>query len=111
MSKFEKIDKGLKIYYKRLGRNDYKNNEDVGKFLEYCNENGLEEVDIDDELNGDPLDCIYLEFDEDFPFEQEYDEDTQKQKIFEIIKQCYEHGEPDLFDSQLNIIQKQFNDM
>ena len=49
MSTFEKIDKALNLYYRALGHYDYyddnddQGNDNQGKFLEFCEENGLDE--------------------------------------------------------------------
>eukprot|EP01084_Bolivina_argentea_P120585 213765_1 len=91
-SAFNKIDNALKIYYNSVGRKNYMNSEGVGKFLAYCIENGLEEEDINDEFNGDPSDCIYVSFDEHFPLNE--NEPDDQEKIFKIIKYCYENGIP-----------------
>eukprot|EP01084_Bolivina_argentea_P175120 303308_1 len=112
MDGFQKIDRGLKIYYEQLGRHDYENDDKIGMFLAYCNDNGLDLEDIEDELSvEDPADCMYVEFDIDnFPFETTIETDEQKPKIiFEIIKQCYYNGQPTIKPQQLNILQNEIS--
>eukprot|EP01084_Bolivina_argentea_P070046 127419_1 len=118
MSAFHKIDKGLKTYYEYLRRNDYENEEGVGKFLLFCDDNECDPDDINDELNGDAADCIYIDFDETFPFpnNMKLEEDgAKKNEIFTIIKQCYNYGIPDIMKKNqsnniLNEWELQLND-
>eukprot|EP01084_Bolivina_argentea_P120584 213764_1 len=112
MNEFKKIDNALKIYYDSFGRNDYANSEGIGKFLEYCIENGLEEEDINEEFNGDPSECAYIIFDEDFPL-NDTESDDEEIQIFKIIKYCHENGIPPAIkkntDSILNKLQLQLS--
>ena len=57
-------------------------------------------------MDGDPIDCIYLEFDENFPFENKIDDvDERQNKIFEIIKKCAIYGTwPPPISSEINNI-------
>eukprot|EP01084_Bolivina_argentea_P051827 95304_1 len=95
VTQFKQIDAGLKLYYESLGINNYANSHGIGKFLEYCIQNECDEDDIKDELNmDDPGDCIYIEFDKNFPFKKgikfKHDADRKKQ-ILMIIKYCYDN--------------------
>eukprot|EP01084_Bolivina_argentea_P264916 448907_1 len=84
-----KMDDALRRYYKWMGK-EYEN-----QFSEYCEENGFELEDIDDELTNDAADCIYCDFDEDFPFDKTIKpttEDEKLEEIFRIIKDCYEYN-------------------
>lgn len=63
------MDKGLEEYYKSIEVN-YFNDEGVGKFWEFCDENGFDDEDLEEELENDPEDCMILEFDENFPLEK-----------------------------------------
>eukprot|EP01084_Bolivina_argentea_P290016 498109_1 len=87
---FQKMDKALEAYYKSVGKSDY-----GGKFLAYCIENGFEEDDIDEEFNNEPSECLYVEFDEEFPLKPAInDANARVSEIFRIIKYCYDHGKP-----------------
>eukprot|EP01084_Bolivina_argentea_P290950 499948_1 len=92
---FKKLDDALKLYYENVGRTDYVNNDGIGKFLQFATDNGLEEDDIDDELGEfvDAADCIYIDFDDDFPFESNFDdENKRKEAMFKILQNCYKFG-------------------
>eukprot|EP01084_Bolivina_argentea_P204466 349182_1 len=101
-STFQKIDDALKRYYESLDKTNYFDVEDgdgeTGKFIAFCEDNGLEEDDLEDELVGEAKDCMYLEFDEEFPFQfpdkMKDKSDTEKQaEIFKILKHCFKFGE------------------
>eukprot|EP01084_Bolivina_argentea_P182456 314961_1 len=109
MDKFKKIDEGLKIYYTSVGINDYTNADNIGKFLQYCIDNELDEDDIDDNLAGDPSDSIFIDFDDNFPYKENLkfdddkhddenkhdDEETKLNKqILRIIKCIVDNGMP-----------------
>ena len=50
---------------------------------------GLEDDSIQDELNEDAEDCLLVDFDDDFPFEQPPPpEDEKKQFILDTICKC-----------------------
>eukprot|EP01084_Bolivina_argentea_P264917 448913_1 len=93
---FDKLNKALGNYYKSQGDNTYYSEPTPeGKFIAYCEENGFELEDIDDELTNDAADCIYCDFDEDFPFDKTIKpttEDEKLEEIFRIIKDCYEYN-------------------
>eukprot|EP01084_Bolivina_argentea_P112786 201125_1 len=106
LTEFKKIDAGLNIYYQSFGRNDYVNSDGVGKFLQFCIENELEEDDIDDELNpADPSESIYIEFDDNFPIRDEIKDETEKQtEILKVIKHCYgSNGTSNILMNQLEM--------
>ena len=93
---FQKIDKALNLYYRALGHYDYYNDDGVGKFIEFCEENGLEAEEIEQELDA-PDTCMYVEFDDDFPFvdkEKNLDEEKKNRAIFDVLKSCYQTGLP-----------------
>ena len=50
---FAKIDAGLNLYYRALGHYNFKNDDDEGKFVEFCEENGLDDEEVEDELDQD----------------------------------------------------------
>eukprot|EP01083_Nonionella_stella_P129184 391804_1 len=58
------------------------------QFMTYCEENGMEdEDDMRDEMENSPEDCMLIEFDEDFPFENE----DRAEFIHKLIKMCMEN--------------------
>eukprot|EP01083_Nonionella_stella_P060185 157301_1 len=87
------IDEGLSRYYASLGRNDYFNDEGIGKFTEFCELHGFEDDGVEDELE-EMEGCLYLGFDNDFPYNDEYQQkdDHEKQAfMFEIFKKLHEN--------------------
>lgn len=99
-SLFEKIDKALGGYYKSFGKNNYSNEDGIGKFLEFCEVNDFQEEDIDEELGHDAAaeDCLYLESVMDsFPFKNEMKNENEKQNfIFNKLKQFYNESKMSL---------------
>eukprot|EP01083_Nonionella_stella_P058587 153410_1 len=92
---FLKIDKALGEYYAAVGSSDYYDADKQGKFFRFCQENGFEEDDIDEEFANSPDDCMYPDFDEEFPLNPPITDDTARQaEIFRIIKYCYDNGKP-----------------
>eukprot|EP01083_Nonionella_stella_P076011 206914_1 len=87
-SPLKRIDQSLARYYEYFGRNDYLNDEGFGTFLEYCHVNDLQDFDaVEDELE-DVDSCVYLDFDEQFPFTEEYKQKDDHQKqifIFNLL--------------------------
>eukprot|EP01084_Bolivina_argentea_P135574 238875_1 len=96
LNPLERINKTLGEYYQSQGVTTfYDDDTPDGKFLAYCVENGFEAEDIDDELANDAADCIYCDFDENFPIDssvQILDEQQKLEEIFKVIKYCYEYG-------------------
>eukprot|EP01083_Nonionella_stella_P019001 52844_1 len=94
---FLKIDKALGDYYAALGRSNYYDANKKGKFVNFCVENGFEEDDIDEEFQNNPSDCMYVEFDEEFPLQPAIDDpDARQCEIVRIIKYCFDHGKAPL---------------
>eukprot|EP01084_Bolivina_argentea_P307182 530906_1 len=97
MNQFKIIDTALQIYYESTGDKNYTNTDGIGKFLEFCIENGLEEDDINDELSSDidPSECVYVGFDDNFPLhENDNKTDDKETQIYNIIKYCYINRKP-----------------
>ena len=91
----KQIDLGLSRYYNRHQVEYYKDKEDdqSGKFTNWCNDNGYDTDGIRDELENEPSECVLIEFDqEDFPFTK-VDQDERNKEIFVIIKYCFESSE------------------
>eukprot|EP01084_Bolivina_argentea_P019764 36766_1 len=105
MNLFEQIDTALGDYYKSFQRMDYFNVKGEGKFLLYCRErklNDMEELDkyFGSETDIEPIECKYLDFDDQFPLneyaplpdEEEYDKEVMnKIEIYNVIEYCYHH--------------------
>eukprot|EP01084_Bolivina_argentea_P007982 14937_1 len=90
-SVFERIDAALNRYYISLEKSDYMNTDGIGKFLAFCRQEEFDVNEIDEELD-DIEDCMYLDFDDSFPFLPEYrnkDDFNKRQFIFDLIKKCY----------------------
>eukprot|EP01084_Bolivina_argentea_P046573 85773_1 len=112
---FKRIDHGLRLYYEMMGRTDYKNDNGIGKFMEYVEENDLQEDEIDEEFNGEAENCTYTDFDDNFPFKKETKDNNKDEKddnkdnmktesdniqdpgkkIFDILKYCYKYAFPE----------------
>ena len=62
----DKIDNALNIYYKSTllltcaKRNEYMNNDGIGKFAKFCMENGFMDEDVLSEIEIHPPDCMYF---------------------------------------------------
>merc|ERR1712154_353365 len=65
LSVFERIDAGLAAHYESCGREDYVDEEGLGKFSEFCEINGFEDKDVDAQLGEEatPDDCLMLDVD------------------------------------------------
>ena len=96
------IDDGLALYYEDMGRDDYKNEDGIGKFKNYCIEGGFDEDDqIQYELEQpDPEDCGFTELDvsddeetNNFPFSQPIEDPiAQKKEIQRILNDIAKYG-------------------
>eukprot|EP01084_Bolivina_argentea_P200915 343485_1 len=100
---FEAINHCLGEYYSSMGDDTYYDDDNkLGKFLFYCTENGLEETDLQEELEeNDAEDCMYLEFVQDafgqnrFPFHKDIeDEQQQMEEMHSILQYIYRNNEP-----------------
>eukprot|EP01084_Bolivina_argentea_P011002 20551_1 len=77
------ICEALSRYYKSLGKPYDK------LFSTYCEDNGLDEETIEEELKQQPEDCLLVDFDDDFPFEKEPKD--RARAIFDMIIKCNNH--------------------
>ena len=89
---FKQMEDTLEEYYKYFGK-QYKNNDGKGKFELFLEENGYElneVMNIEDEWNSSD-NCMFIEFDEEFPFKNSIVDDDKKEKaIFNILKQIHD---------------------
>eukprot|EP01083_Nonionella_stella_P008156 23541_1 len=108
LNAFENLNKTLGEYYQSQGDKTYYNNDDSpeGKFLAYCEENGFELDDIDEEFENEPGDCIYCDFDEAFPLDDSIEvrnEEERLSEVFKVIKYCYLNGKAPKYMNALKI--------
>eukprot|EP01083_Nonionella_stella_P304272 1056603_1 len=95
MTSFQKIDTALGQYYREFGAVDYFDNDGFGKFWRYCNDEGFDHNEIDEELATDnESDCGYLDFDPDFPFRNALNQSGKRTQMFRILQHCHRHGSP-----------------
>eukprot|EP01084_Bolivina_argentea_P079667 144459_1 len=81
----EKIDRGLEKYYNDFGRNDYKNEENIGKFMKEAE--GFEDEDIKENLDATNVDdCLLIDFDDNFPG------GASREEILRILKYISVNG-------------------
>ena len=106
------IDKALREYYKALGKEEQYIQDDGRGLMEYfCDENGVDEEGLKDEMNVDPADCMLLDFDNDFPTKEQIDNDEQRQEyVFKILKQCYDNPDKSWDDLTVSDGLPAFND-
>eukprot|EP01083_Nonionella_stella_P147863 467139_1 len=88
-----RMDQALQKYYESVNAVYEINDDDIGLFEAYCNDNDIHDDDLTTELEEDPADCILVEFDERFPLSPpQSDEAIRAQQIFTILKACHEDG-------------------
>ena len=99
------IDTALGEYYKNMGANGYFDQNGKGKFMKYCLRKQISNKQVSDAFESEPMECIFLDFDENFPFkvvntindDEEVDdlmkENLRKMEIFTLLKYCYDNGE------------------
>eukprot|EP01084_Bolivina_argentea_P236583 397759_1 len=81
-----KIDKELENYYKLLGRDNYIDDDGIGKFIAFTQDNGFESDDIREELEvEDPEDSMLIDFDDNFPFIESFKPKDQKETAKAMI--------------------------
>ena len=79
----KQVDKGLERYYGHKNT-DYLDDEGVGKFAQWCEENGYDTDTIAEEFNYPPEDTSIVEYDDNFPSNKIGQEKIQH--IFNIFK-------------------------
>eukprot|EP01084_Bolivina_argentea_P251387 421613_1 len=97
----ERIDKGLQEYYENCGRNDYMDDEKIGKFKQFAEDNGLDDNAIAEDVQQTQVeDCMVTEFDYNetddknmFPLKKQFlDENDKMEEIFRILKHIAING-------------------
>eukprot|EP01084_Bolivina_argentea_P314185 544180_1 len=103
MSKVQQIDKALGRYYQTLGADSYFNEDGIGIFQAWCDDNGFDDDAVNDEFNENPSECSIIDFDENFPLQNDTTDETKRaQQIIKIIQQCY--NDPNAFTNKLTKI-------
>ena len=94
----DQMDKCLSRYYKQLNRKDYFNEQGIGKFKEYCDVNSFE--DIPDEMEVQLDENMLIDFDDEFPFQNNIEPENKQEAIYEILNKCM--NDPDAFTEDLS---------
>eukprot|EP01084_Bolivina_argentea_P214191 363677_1 len=81
------IDEGIAMYYQHVGSSDYFDIDGIGKFQRFCDDNGYDSDNIDEELDN-AQDSMLVEFDDNFPLHTTMEDDERNEFIFNIIIQC-----------------------
>ena len=96
-NRFKKIDNALDKYYKSFKVYDYKNENGIGKFLQFCELNNFKPHELGAKLIGPSItykNCIYVGWDNNFPFDPtvNINADDRKHVMHEVIKFCHIKG-------------------
>ena len=81
MTTIEQINTALSRYYKSL------NQPYDDEFLNYCDENGVDDELLDDEIMGGEDESMLVQFDNNFPFDK-IPSDRNK-FIASVLQKCY----------------------
>eukprot|EP01084_Bolivina_argentea_P312447 540926_1 len=96
MTLVEQICHGLGNYYKSLNRKYDR------LFSVYCDDNGLDDDAVIEELEQDPEDCVLVDFDEAFPFKKPTQD--KQQFIFDLIRLLKINPETKFYGDDIPII-------
>ena len=108
-NRFAKIDNALDKYYKSFKIYDYKDENGIGKFLQFCLSNNLKPDELESKLVGPFVtykNCIYVGWDSNFPFDPfvTISAEDRKQVMYQVIKHYYKHkGYPSEFLNRTNM--------
>eukprot|EP01083_Nonionella_stella_P089742 250502_1 len=97
---FQQIEHALAQYYADCGRNDYFDENGMGKFMRFVKQHEFDENAIDLELGEDvpSHECLFIEMDPMFPLILSQDNgmsnESRHNEILKILKHCYKHGAP-----------------
>eukprot|EP01083_Nonionella_stella_P276228 938448_1 len=93
---FKRIDDALAQHYANYGRNDYLDENGIGKFMRFVTTHAFDEDELGDEIDSD--ECLFVEMDPTFPLQSlagdQITEQLRNEEIVKILKHCYEHGVP-----------------
>eukprot|EP01084_Bolivina_argentea_P106736 190938_1 len=88
-----KIDCLLAQYYISMGRNDYFDNDGIGKFKLFCDQNEefniIEELNYDSDESDDWVLFEFIDIDDQFPIPRDTTTDREEQ-IKKILKHFYD---------------------
>ena len=87
---FERIDDALESYYQSMDRADYNH-----KFLNHCKTNDFDPSKIETNLFGQTIswdNCVYLGWEDNFPFYTKLTVTDMKKKMYEMVKYCHKMG-------------------
>ena len=88
LNMIDQVDRALARYYFKQDRNDYFDENGVGIFKLFCEENGFDADVIEEELDNDPSECMLIDVDEEFPFPKPpMDRDKA---IYDVLKRCFQ---------------------
>ena len=87
MDAAHKLDSALGVYYAQRGRHDYFDEYGRGKFLAFFEDNEFDNDHLEEAMCGDPDDCLFTDFDDDFPMQH-----GAASSIFDILSHCHRHG-------------------
>ena len=73
----------LNLYYKEIGRRDYKNEHGKGKFMQFMKESKMDQHGFEEVLRDQGADADYIQRFDSRLFEHKRD---RKQRIFDIVK-------------------------
>eukprot|EP01084_Bolivina_argentea_P251319 421471_1 len=83
----DKIDYGMSEYYKTFQLN-YTNADGKGKFQEFIEVNGFDDIDVSEELAANPQDCTLVDFDEQFPLNPKIEDNAKRFEEIVRILNC-----------------------
>eukprot|EP01083_Nonionella_stella_P077139 210451_1 len=94
---FKRIDDALAQHYAKCNRNDYFDENGIGKFIRFVKKHAFDEDAIDLELGDDPNDCLFIEMDVMFPLSMstppnEITRYHSDMEILKILQHCFTHG-------------------
>ena len=98
-----KLDDVLGKFYENHGRNDYYNDLNKGKLMQFVENNKLNDDILQQQLgeNSDYIGCLLTNIDDNFPsIKQNEVETSQKEEIFKISQYCYKNNEPPQINAQ-----------
>eukprot|EP01084_Bolivina_argentea_P319992 555123_1 len=92
---FDKLNNCLITYYKLCNDNSYFSQDKRGKFLAFIETNGLNESDMKHQFEMNANNCIYCEFDQEFPLNPPiYNKQKRLEQIYKILLYSYKYNRP-----------------
>ena len=97
------LDDVLAKFYENRGRNDYYNDSNKGKLMQFIENNKLNDDILQAQLgkDSDYISCSLTNIDNNFPLMKQTEVETnQKEEIFKILQYCYKYNKPPPISSQ-----------